>query len=220
MTVENTLTGCIITDEVEILQDANIPVVNVGTANPLTCDSISVTLFASTDLTTPVEYTWTGPGITNLNENDQNPLVSVEGDYFVTIFNPANSCTSSPGLVTVEDNSQSPAIDFVIPLEMLDCDTDGILVDASGSQGNLSFEWTNSVNEIISTASAFEITVPDSYQLLVTNTETGCTATESFIIEQDLTVPIPMIATPGMIDCNNPSIISVSYTHLTLPTKA
>ena len=207
LTVENTLTGCISTDEVEIFQDANIPVVNVGTANPLTCDSISVTLFASTDLTTPVEYTWTGPGITSMNENDQNPLVSVEGDYFVTIFNPANSCTSSPALVTVEDNSQSPAIDFVVPLEMLDCDTEGILVDASGSQGNLSFTWTNSVNEIISTASSFEITEPDSYQLLVTNTETGCTATESFIIDQDLTEPIPMIATPGMLDCNNPSII-------------
>ena len=86
LTVENTITGCISTDEVEIFQDGNIPVVTVGPANPLTCDSISVTLFAGTDLMTPVEYTWTGPGITSLNENDQNPIVSVEGEYFVTIF--------------------------------------------------------------------------------------------------------------------------------------
>ena len=209
LTVENTITGCISTDEVEIFQDGNIPVVTVGPANPLTCDSISVTLFAGTDLMTPVEYTWTGPGITSLNENDQNPIVSVEGEYFVTIFNPSNNCISTPELVTVIDNSESPQIDLIVPLELLDCDTDGLLVDASGSQGvgELSFTWTDSSNEIISMASAFEITEPGDYQLLVTNTETGCTALETFIIEQDLTEPIPMIATPGIIDCINPSVI-------------
>jgi len=207
--VENTLTGCSSTDIVEIFQDADVPTVEVSAANPLTCDSVSVVLFASTDITTGVDYTWTGPGITSANANEQYPSVSQGGDYFVTIFNPANNCTSSPGLVTVVDNSQSPEIDIVVPLDPLDCDTEALLVDASGSggSGDLSFTWTNSDGEIISTASAFEITMPGIYELMVNNTMTGCTASESFMIEQDITEPIPTVATPGIIDCNNPSII-------------
>jgi len=209
LTVVNTLTGCSSTDEVEIFQDADVPMVNVAEANPLTCDSLSVVLFASTELTTPVEYTWTGPGITAANENQQYPSVDMEGEYFVTIFNPDNNCTSSPASVTVLDSSQSPDVVVVVPLEPLDCDTDALLVDASGSQGgeDLSFSWTNSDNETISTASAFEIMTPGTYELMISNAATGCTASESFVIMQDITEPIPSVANPGIIDCNNSGVI-------------
>ncbi len=207
LTVENTVTGCSSTDIVEIMQDDDVPVVNVATANPLTCDSLSVVLFSNTDLTTPVDYSWTGPnGFVSM---EQYPSVNTAGEYFVTIFNPDNNCTSSPALVMVMDNSQTPTIDIVVPLDPLDCDTDALLVDASGSQGgdDLSFSWTNSDNEIISTAAAFEITSPGNYELMISNMVTGCTAMGSFMIEQDITEPIPSIATPGIIDCNNPSVI-------------
>ena len=205
--VENTVTGCSNTDIVEIMQDADVPVVNVLMANPLTCDSSSVVLSASTNLITLVDYSWTGPN--GFVSTEQYPSVSSGGDYFVTIFNPDNNCTSSPALVTVEDISQTPDIDIVVPLEPLDCDTDALVVDASGSQGglDLSFTWTNSENELISTAAAFEIMEPGTYQLMITNAFTGCTAMESFMIEQDITEPVPSIVTPGIIDCNNPSVI-------------
>ena len=207
LTVENTVTGCRSTDVVEIMQDGDVPVVNVAPANPLTCDSSSVVLFSNTDLATPVDYSWTGPN--GFISSEQYPSVNTGGDYFVTVFNPDNNCTSSPALVSVEDNGQTQDIDILVPLEGLDCATDRLLVDASGSQGgsDLSFAWTNSDNEITSTASVFEITEPGTYQLMISNVATGCTAMENFIIEENISEPIPSIATPELIDCNNPGVI-------------
>ena len=151
------MTGCVSTDEVEIFQSSEIPVVNVGTANPLTCDSLSVVLFSSTDIVTPVEYNWTGPN--GFTSTEQYPVVDMAGDYFVTIFNPSNNCSSLPELVEVLDNSQSPNIELIVPLEPLDCDREDLLVDASSSQGNgmLSFRWENSDDEVISTASSLSL---------------------------------------------------------------
>ncbi len=67
----------------------------------------NITLQATTGAS-GVNFLWSGPGITPINQNLQNPTVSTPGTYTVTVTNPTNGC-SSTACVTVDANNTSSA---------------------------------------------------------------------------------------------------------------
>lgn len=207
LTIENTTTSCLSTDEVEILQSADAPIVSISTPNSLTCDSTNIVLFSSSNLSTNVTYQWSGPGITNANQNEQYPTVGTAGEYTVTALNLDNNCLSAPMTITVIDESETPMIDVVLPLSQLDCNTNTIFADASAStsNGTLSYSWMDGDGNLLSTDPQYNFNQPGSYELMVMNTSTGCQATEPIIITQNLTTPVVSIPEPGVIDCNSSS---------------
>ncbi|MCF6407432.1 hypothetical protein L3C95_31350, partial [Chitinophaga filiformis] len=91
LTVTNAL-GCTAKDTVTVIANTAVPTASAGVSGPLSCAASSVTLSASSE-TAGVTYGWTGPnGFTSAL---QHPVVSVAGNYILTVTDPANGCKNT-----------------------------------------------------------------------------------------------------------------------------
>ncbi|MCG8319714.1 MAG: hypothetical protein MI921_09445, partial [Cytophagales bacterium] len=90
-------------DNVRVFSEALIPPdVSAGGGN-LSCDATTINLTASSS-TPGVTYSWTGPG--GFVSTEQNPGVSVAGQYVVTVTNPVNGCFSKKTVAVTNNDGQ------------------------------------------------------------------------------------------------------------------
>lgn len=52
-----------------------------------------------------VNYHWAGPGITAANQFVQNPMVTVAGNYTISVNQPSNGCTSTALAVVIPNDT-------------------------------------------------------------------------------------------------------------------
>ncbi|MCG8322981.1 MAG: immunoglobulin domain-containing protein, partial [Cytophagales bacterium] len=97
-----TASGCAGTAIVTVGQDITPPDVSAGGGN-LSCDATTINLTASSS-TPGVTYSWTGPG--GFVSTEQNPGVSVAGQYVVTVTNPVNGCFSKKTVAVTNNDGQ------------------------------------------------------------------------------------------------------------------
>ena len=97
-----------------------------------------------------------------------------------------------------------PDIDYTFNQE-IDCNNASIILDATGSApfGVLDFEWETSNGVILSGGSTPnpEFGQAGTYVLTITNTENGCTNSQSIEIIANLEVPTALINTPQLLTC-------------------
>ncbi len=93
--VTNIYTGCTATDEVVVRLNADVPVLHAE-GGTLSCEDGTLRLIARST-TEGVTYHWTGPD--GFMSDRQSPVVSVAGNYTVTVTNPANGCSASATVV-------------------------------------------------------------------------------------------------------------------------
>lgn len=208
LVVTNPANGCSSTATAAVLQNTTQPGASAA-GGTLTCASATIAL-AGASATPGVTYAWSGPG--GFTTTEQNPIVSTVGNYVLVVSNPANNCTSS-ATATVGSNTTAPAVS-IVPPGSLHCNASTVLLDASASsQGpEFTYLWSTAngniqgpTNAALATASA-----PGLYQLLVTNTLTGCTATTTATVVQ---VPaLTALATAVPVLCNGNTNGSVAST--------
>jgi hypothetical protein len=110
LVVTNTQNGCTAVSQVNILQDANDPVVQIAPPAILSCTTQQTSLNAAGSTTgANISYQWSGPGILS-GDNTLTPLINQPGNYILVITNAANGCTSSE-TVPVEQNIMPPPAD-------------------------------------------------------------------------------------------------------------
>jgi large repetitive protein len=83
--------GCNGTSSVTVIQDMAQPGIT-ATGGAIECSASTVTLTANSS-TSGVTYSWSGPN--GFTSSQQNPVVSVTGNYTVVATNPVNGCASS-----------------------------------------------------------------------------------------------------------------------------
>ncbi|MFN0216183.1 MAG: hypothetical protein ACKVT2_18140, partial [Saprospiraceae bacterium] len=207
--VTNTLNGCTATSSVAVTADLNIPTASALPPATLTCLVSTVTIDGTASSTGPsFVYTWTGPGIL-FGGNTLQPTVNVTGNYTLTLFNTANSCSANFTVFVPEDKvppvanaGQNPTLNCVTPTLNLDG-------TASSTGPNFVYQWTTANGTILSGATGLTPTVSmaGTYNLQVTNTINGCTSSSSVQVFNDASAPVALIANPATLTCTTQQII-------------
>jgi len=200
--------GCIATGQIIINEDFTTPEFSatpISTPNgtEINCDinQLSLTTNATTpDGSTPLyEWTTTDGNISGAT-NQATTMVTAAGTYTVTVTHPTTGCMVDDNIVITEVGTPpTPEISPNNPT--LTCSqTEITLMGSSTGTTPLTFMWsTGETTEMIN------VTVPDTYTLTVTD-GIGCEAITSTLVDQSLTEPTIIIATPEIITCNNMTI--------------
>jgi len=180
--VTNGPNGCTQTATVAVAQNTAPPTVSV-TAETLTCADTLAQISTTTNAN-PATFAWSGPG--GFTSSMQNPEVATPGSYTVQITNGGNGCTNT-ATVAVNQNTTPPTAGIAQP-ENLNCLVTSVQLNATpSSQGpNFDYQWTTADGNIVSGDTTLTPTVDEAgtYNLMVTNTNTGCTNTASTVVVQ------------------------------------
>ncbi|MBK7939394.1 MAG: gliding motility-associated C-terminal domain-containing protein [Lewinellaceae bacterium] len=189
--------GCTSVASIQVVPDVTIPQLNISTGT-ITCAVASIQLTASSN-TQNVTWQWSGPA--NFNSTQQNPTVSVPGNYTVVVTAP-NGCsntTSGP----VADDTQGPAILLATPNE-LNCVTSQVGLNASVQEpGTYLYQWNTTNGNILSGANSQvpQVDLAGIYQVTVTDTQNGCTSVENVEVEINLATPSAAVLDEHDISC-------------------
>lgn len=191
--------GCTSTSVASVTQNITPPGASALPSGPINCLNATVILNGSSP-SQPVTYAWTGPN--NFTSTLQNPVVSVAGNYVLTVNSGANGCTST-ATATVVQNLTDPTVSIATPAN-LNCNNATIQINATASsQGpDFTYLWTTTTGNIVSGANTLTpvVNAAGGYTLLITNTVNGCTATGSTTVSQSPAVTASASSTN--ISCN------------------
>lgn len=167
--------GCSNTTTVEVVAIMDIEALSANTVGTLTCaeSTVQLDIIEMND----VSYNWTGPN--GFSSTLANPMVSEAGFYTLTAIN--QYCCESSLTIEVQENIQAPTI-FVPDYEIA-CQETTIIAIPESNMTNLDFEWSNN-NTFQSNAEQASLSEAGSYQLIVSNTENGCTNSTNFEVSQ------------------------------------
>lgn len=205
LTITNPQNGCTAADEIEITQDADAPIVIIENADLLTCTTLEINLNAENSSTgTDFQNNWTTldgniiSGATTLQ-----PIINMPGTYTLTISNIANNCESNTSIL-IEENVQEPTADAGED-DFWNCNTQGVALNGNNSsQGNeFTYLWTSQDGDILGDETALDpnATAPGTYNLLVTNTQNGCTAEDEMVITDNVVFPEAFANANQEINC-------------------
>jgi gliding motility-associated-like protein len=206
LTVTNTLTGCTATDEICVGAPV-IPFTDGGMGDTITCVKDTVMLDASNSSSFGFQVSWTtdpGGQIVPGTETELQALVTAPGTYYVKLYNLSTQCESSDTVVV--DGDLAEPIANAGADTTLGCVDVSVPVDGGGSSAgaDFSYEW-NPLNggEVCGFlyAPQTEVCAPGTYQLLVTNTRNGCTATDVVEVQSDTLKPVIQAGPDKILNC-------------------
>lgn len=213
VTVTNTVTGCVTTDQVCTLAPQS-PSAELLDPETIKCDPDTVLLDASLSTNLPnYTITWVpsnGGSLADPSNTDVFATALTAGDYTIIITNQDNGCTASATKTVLED--VTPPIAEAGDMKMLICGTTDVELDGStSSSGNeFTYQWEATVNgDICGITDAMNLTVcaPGTYELLVTNTDNGCTATDFVQVEADTMLPNVSAGLDKILNCEDLTLV-------------
>jgi hypothetical protein len=188
--VTNVTNGCTSTDQVEIIADDNDPVVALSQPEKLNC-IITQTTINSTGSSTGTNFTyqWTGPGILT-NTTAPNAILDQPGNYTLVITNSDNGCTTEE-TVPVTQDIQAPTADAG-PDVLLNCYFPQLVIGGTNNSigPNFTYKWADP-GGIIAGGTTLTPTVAGGglYEIIVTNTDNGCTSSDPMVVTTDFEAP-------------------------------
>ncbi len=212
--ITNNDNGCDATSTVEVIETTDPPAAEAGTADQLTCAAGSVTLDGTGSTTgTNIIYQWLDPsGSPIANSNSLTIDVAQAGTFTIIVTNTTNGCSQEDQVIVQADNN-FPVADAGADA-ILDCDFNDIQIGGNSSTGpNYVYSWTSTTGGTISNPTSINpmINEPGNYELIVTDTDNGCTATDAITISENNNVPTNIEIDLSPISCHgdNDGAISV-----------
>ena len=201
--------GCSSTEFFIVVQDDNIPSIDILDADIFTCDTDQLTLDATNSSSGPdYTYTWTTLNGEILGDPSSLELnIAAAGTYDLLISNDANGCTAIES-ITVGENVMVPEFEIQEPAQ-LSCSVEMVDLVADDLGANYTYEWTANPGNILSGSNDLSPTVdqPGIYTLVVTSLENNCSFSQSIQVEQDENSPIAAIEQATNINCTNESVL-------------
>ncbi|MBO0933878.1 Ig-like domain-containing protein [Fibrella aquatilis] len=171
------------------------------------CEGFPISLTASP--ATGVTYAWTGP---SGNLGSSNPLVipnatpANSGTYRVTVTD-VNGCTATASsVITV-----NPAIVATVNNATLTCQNPTATLTVSSSQLNLSYSWRGPGGFTAITQSV-TVGVVGTYTVVTTSTQSGCSATATATVSQDVSLPVTTLTSATLTCQNNYAAVTLTAT--------
>jgi gliding motility-associated-like protein len=206
LTVENTTNGCSSSATVAVNQDITPPDVDPGAASILTCSDPVVLLDGGgTSGGSNLTFEWFDPADNSISSTDTISVFD-PGFYTLEVLNLDNGCSAADSVEVLQDAgipTVNPGLDAIIT-----CTDPVITLDGTGSEtgSDIEYQWSTSAGDPVGSDLTLDVTSPDTYSLLVTNTTNGCTATASVLVEEDTELPI---ADAGLQDTLTCSVIDI-----------
>lgn len=206
---------CSARDTVVIGLDNNIPTASAGSDSLLSCTLTSLNLNGSGTTTSGlIEYLWSTPdGQFQSDSTQANPIINQPGMYILQVSDPNNNCSAVDTVIISEDTT-APEIMIEFPFgNVLTCDQDTIVIDASNSISNtassLSYSWSiSTVGHIIGENSNSFISLDSIgiYRLIITDSLNTCRDTMNFQIGANLQKPTVVLANPLPLTCSRETV--------------
>ena len=187
--------GCTSVDSAFVGLDDNKPTnINLDKSGDITCDEDQVTLTASTS-TSGVTYNFYVPAgySGSIDSTSGNiAMVSQEGKYAVRITRSSNGCWEEDTIDVANDKNPF-SISIAVSAGTITCDEpyDTLKVDDSGLNDKI-FQWSASNGGTIKngiTSPTAIVSSAGEYTATVTDTITGCEATDQDTVSADTTAP-------------------------------
>lgn len=206
LAVTNTSNSCVNTDVVVITQNITPPTVNAGNPVVLNCANSTMDTLFSTGSSSGANFVrlWAGPGITPANQNSANPIINNAPDtYTLTITNLTNTCTATDQVVVTLDIAP-PTADAGSD-NVIDCIVTSVNIGGNSSSGaNFSYLWTGpGITAVNESQGAPAISQPGTYNLVVTDSSNGCTATDAVVVNTNAVFPTTLAGNDGLLTCVN-----------------
>jgi hypothetical protein len=194
------MNGCTSTETAILSANTNIPI-PVATGGTLTCTTTSLSLTGNSNI--PGTYAWSGPG--TFSSTQQNPNITVAGDYTLVVTAP-NGCSGS--IMTTVDE------DLAVPGATADggtygCASQSVILGGTTPTTGCTFSWSGPTNftSMLQNPTVFNA---GAYILTVTGAN-GCKSTSTAQVIANDTPPTLTLATSGTLTCND-TIVTINST--------
>ena len=209
LNIVNSANGCTDTETITVPQDIVAPVALAGNDGLINCTTPTGSVGSTNNPTGPnftLQWTTVGGNFTSPT-NGPTATIDAAGTYTLVITNTVNGCTDTD-VVVVNDDFVAPAIDAGPTFE-LTCVQTSTVLQATGSTGaNFTYLWSTLDGNILNGGTTLSPTVnaDGTYDLLITNTQNGCTSTDQVVVTQSDDVPDAAIAQPNTLTCTLTSL--------------
>ena len=200
--VTNTDNGCSSEEVVVVTQDIQPPMAEAGPDGTVDCDDLTYTLNNNGSSSgSQFVYEWLDPQFMSIGTGT-TVAVADPGQYTMIVTNNNNGC-SSQDMVTVNQDVDLPTAVINKSGDLtIDCVDSDVTLDGSAStpMNVLTYEWTFNAG-IVSVADVFDVGQAGMYTLTVTNTVNGCTDTDEVTVNEDVELPVAVVADPDDLTC-------------------
>jgi hypothetical protein len=199
--------SCTTTEIVVVQENVVNPVVNAGPDNTLTCVVTNLPLQATivSSSSPNISYVWsTAAGTILSGGNTSNPTIGAPGTYTVVVTDAINGCTHTDQLVINSDVTPPTAL-IANPATLTCTLTETTLNALASSQGAaFTYNWTTANGNIVNGGTTLQPLVndPGTYNLLITNSQNGCTQTASIVVPEDVEAPTAEAGNTVGLDCD------------------
>ncbi|MBN8683480.1 MAG: PKD domain-containing protein [Chitinophagales bacterium] len=211
VTVSNLDNGCSNTADFVLTSIISNPLAVIAPPDVLTCaDPTEELIITGSTSGNEINYTWSFTLGGNIVSGTLSGgiIVNAPADYIITITNETNGCTATAS-TTVLSNQINPPAEAGAGGEIT-CAVAQYPLNANAGQANtgLSFSWSTIDGFISGNANQANVvaSMPGMYYLNVTNTNSGCSSTDSVLIGQNLLAPDFSINIPDTITCTVSSV--------------
>lgn len=181
----------------------NAPEIDAGNADIIDCANSMIALQASTSETGNYSILWTtSNGHIVGGQNTLSPTVDAPGTYSVTITMNDTGCETTDDVVVTADTSL-PTVMIEVN-HMITCTTSEVTITSAGSSSGTDYLYSWSGPDNFSSSDADVTTsTPGTYNLTITNTDTGCALQQSIEVEENTTSPVVTVAGTTVISCSD-----------------
>ena len=200
LVVTDLVNGCSANDFIDVVPDANLPIADPGTVGILTCENDELTLDGSNSMGGTLVYEWQDGSGTVISQGSTVDVTAPD-DYTLIVTDTDNGC-SAMSMISVPQDITAPLADAGDDAT-LNCIVSNTLLDGGNSTGGvtLTYVWRNSVGVEVANTPTYDATSADTYSLVVTNEDNGCTATDQVEVIADLNAPLADAGPNGLLTC-------------------
>ncbi len=207
LTVTDPLTGCSNSDTALVKENKTEPNAFIETIGELNCSSATLELSGSSN-SNKVSYIWsTQDGVIMTDPNQAVITVSAAGTYTLTVIHNNTGCSGVEDVV-IEDKSTSPPTVAINFDGALDCSNPSLMLNGSSDNPDVTYAWSTLNGSFASATDSVnvEVSKAGTYILTVTDTISGCSASDTAMVTASSSSPNIAIVPPASITCNNPLV--------------
>ena len=209
--------NCTTIKSITVPTDITPVVASITPAASITCNVPTLTLNAVPGGAN-YTYTWTGTPAIVSGSLTQNPIINNGGTYSVAITNTVNGCVGYAS-ITVASNTTVPTVNVttISTNTVIGCGVNSSVTysaNVTTVNGTPNYSWSPSGGSGGNTSPLFNATIAGTYSLLVTNTLTGCSKTNTFIVIGNSNIPNLNSAATVTTPCGSTvTVLSASSTN-------
>lgn len=209
--VINLKNGCADTASLTVEQLDNVPKVNIGAPDTVTCKISELDLDGTgSDNGGPLKYVWTTEGGVFISgQNSLSPKVGGSGYYTLTIIDTLSDCQSKKTVFVAADTS-GPAINLTG--DLLTCSKSFVEISSELTSdttwSGYDIKWTTNGGHIVGSDNEPNVKVdkPGFYTISGSDLKNGCTSSYTIEVKQDNSLPHAVVADPLKLTCSRSKI--------------